>query len=172
MVMVCFIVGIRFRGKIYLEDEQLVEELLNDFKEIVEYVMLVDLGCNDLGWVCVQGLVKVNELMVIECYFYVMYIVSNVVGELVLDKIVWDFLKVCFFVGIVSGVLKIRVMEIINELELEWWGFYFGVYGYYDFEGQLNMAIVIWIMVVQEQLDGVYWVLVQIGVGIVVDFDF
>lgn len=73
--------------------------------------------------------------MVIECYFYVMYIVSNVVGELVDDWIVWDLLKVCFFAGIVSGVLKIWVMEIINELEFCWCGIYFGVYGYYDFEG-------------------------------------
>ncbi|MBD2652896.1 MULTISPECIES: anthranilate synthase component I [Synechocystis] len=165
------IAGTRPRGTTHLEDEQLAEELLNDPKEIAEHVMLVDLGRNDLGRVCVQGSVKVNELMVIERYSHVMHIVSNVIGEMAADKTAWDLLKACFPAGTVSGAPKIRAMEIINELEPERRGPYSGVYGYYDFEGQLNTAIAIRTMVVQEQADGTHRVSVQAGAGIVADSD-
>ncbi|AIE75110.1 MULTISPECIES: anthranilate synthase component I [unclassified Synechocystis] len=165
------IAGTRPRGKTHQEDEQLAKELLNDPKEIAEHVMLVDLGRNDLGRVCIQGSVKVNELMVIERYSHVMHIVSNVIGELAPDKTAWDLLKACFPAGTVSGAPKIRAMEIINELEPERRGPYSGVYGYYDFEGQLNTAIAIRTMVVQEQADGFHRVSVQAGAGIVADSD-
>jgi anthranilate synthase component 1 len=165
------IAGTRPRGKTHQQDEQLAEELLNDPKEIAEHVMLVDLGRNDLGRVCVQGSVTVDELMVIERYSHVMHIVSNVIGELAPDKTAWDLLKACFPAGTVSGAPKIRAMEIIHELEPERRGPYSGVYGYYDFEGQLNTAIAIRTMVVQEQGDGSHQVSVQAGAGIVADSD-
>jgi anthranilate synthase component 1 len=72
------IAGTRRRGKNVAEDEALAQDLLQDPKEIAEHVMLVDLGRNDLGRVCVKGSVRVDELMVIERYSHVMHIVSNV----------------------------------------------------------------------------------------------
>lgn len=134
--------------------------------------MLVDLGRNDLGRVCVKGSVEVDELMVIERYSHVMHIVSNVVGELAGDYCAWDLLKAAFPAGTVSGAPKIRAMEIINELEPERRGPYSGVYGYYDFEGQLNTAITIRTMVV-ETLSGTenHLVSVQAGAGLVADSD-
>jgi anthranilate synthase component 1 len=165
------IAGTRPRGKSAQEDEQLAQELLQDPKEIAEHVMLVDLGRNDLGRVCVQGSVKVDELMVIERYSHVMHIVSNVIGELAPDKTAWDLLKACFPAGTVSGAPKIRAMEIIRQLEPERRGPYSGVYGYYDFEGQLNTAIAIRTMVVQQESDHSHRVSVQAGAGIVADSD-
>ena len=50
------------------EDLQLEKDLLADPKERAEHVMLVDLGRNDLGRVCLPGSVFVKELMVIEKY--------------------------------------------------------------------------------------------------------
>ncbi len=44
--------------------------------------MLVDLGRNDVGRVAKIGSVKVTELMVVERYYSVMHIVSNITGEL------------------------------------------------------------------------------------------
>ena len=41
-------------------------DLLADPKERAEHVMLVDLGRNDLGRVCLPGSVSVKDLMVIE----------------------------------------------------------------------------------------------------------
>ena len=154
------IAGTRPRGATIKEDEALAQDLLRDPKEIAEHVMLVDLGRNDLGRVCVKGSVRVDELMVIERYSHVMHIVSNVVGELEPDKTAWDLLKACFPAGTVSGAPKI---------EPERRGPYSGVYGYYDFEGQLNSAITIRTMIVRPYKENHCMVSVQAGAGLVAD---
>ena len=158
------IAGTRPRGKTTQEDAALAADLLQDPKEIAEHVMLVDLGRNDLGRVCQSGSVRVDELMMVEKYSHVMHIVSNVVGKLASGKSAWDLLKACFPAGTVSGAPKIRAMEIIHELEPCRRGVYSGVYGYYDFEGQLNSAIAIRTMVVHDGK-----VTVQAGAGMVAD---
>lgn len=163
------IAGTRKRGKTVAEDNALAEDLLQDPKEIAEHIMLVDLGRNDLGRVCLKGSVKVDELMVIERYSHVMHIVSNVVGTLDPKKNAWDLLKACFPAGTVSGAPKIRAMEIIHELEPERRGPYSGVYGYYDFEGQLNSAIAIRTMIVRPQDQNSHILSVQAGAGLVAD---
>ncbi|NEQ30476.1 MAG: anthranilate synthase component I [Leptolyngbya sp. SIO4C5] len=163
------IAGTRPRGKTAQEDAALAEDLLQDPKEIAEHVMLVDLGRNDLGRVCLNGSVTVDQLMVIERYSHVMHIVSNVVGQLSPDKTAWELLKACFPAGTVSGAPKIRAMQIIHDLEPCRRGPYSGVYGYYDFEGQLNTAITIRTMVVRQQPDGSSQVSVQAGAGLVAD---
>jgi anthranilate synthase component I len=163
------IAGTRQRGATAQEDAALAADLLADPKEIAEHVMLVDLGRNDLGRVCVNGTVTVDELMVIERYSHVMHIVSNVVGQLAPDKTAWDLLKACFPAGTVSGAPKIRAMQIIHELEPCRRGPYSGVYGFYDFEGQLNTAIAIRTMVVRDRGNGKHTVSVQAGAGLVAD---
>lgn len=160
------IAGTRPRGKTPQEDAANAEDLLKDPKEIAEHVMLVDLGRNDLGRVCQSGTVRVDELMVIERYSHVMHIVSNVVGLLAPSKTAWDLLKACFPAGTVSGAPKIRAMEIIHELEKCRRSVYSGVYGWYDFEGQLNSAIAIRTMVFHNNT-----VSVQAGAGLVADSD-
>ena len=160
------IAGTRPRGKTPQEDAALALDLLQDPKEIAEHVMLVDLGRNDLGRVCQSGTVKVDELMVIERYSHVMHIVSNVVGKLAPGKTAWDLLKASFPAGTVSGAPKIRAMEIIHELEPSRRGVYSGVYGNYDFEGQLNCAIAIRTMVLRDNT-----LIVQAGAGLVADSD-
>ncbi len=163
------IAGTRPRGKNPAEDAEYAADLLADPKEVAEHVMLVDLGRNDLGRVCTSGTVVVDELMVIENYSHVMHIVSNVVGDLAPDKTAWDLLTASFPAGTVSGAPKIRAMQIINELEPDRRGPYSGVYGYYDFEGQLNSAITIRTMVVQSAEDGSHTISVQAGAGLVAD---
>ena len=85
----------------------------------------------------------VNELMVVEGYSYVMHIVSNVFGKLAPHKT-----ALVGFPQNLSRISKVWSMEIIHELESYRRGLYFGVYRYYDFEGQLNSAIAIRTMVV------------------------
>ncbi|MCG9892411.1 MAG: anthranilate synthase component I family protein [Thermosynechococcaceae cyanobacterium MS004] len=165
------IAGTRPRGKTFAEDQTFEADLLQDPKEVAEHVMLVDLGRNDLGRVCIKGSVQVEpqSLMTIERYSHVMHIVSNVIGELAPGKTAWDLLKACFPAGTVSGAPKIRAMEIIHELEGCRRGPYSGVYGYYDFEGQLNSAITIRTMVVEHQDGDHHRVSVQAGAGLVAD---
>jgi anthranilate synthase component 1 len=165
------IAGTRPRGKTPLEDAAFATDLLQDPKEVAEHVMLVDLGRNDLGRVCVNGSVTVVQLMVIDRYSHVMHIVSNVVGKLAPGKTAWELLKASFPAGTVSGAPKIRAMEIIHELEGCRRGVYSGAYGFYDFEGQLNTAIAIRTMVVRHRPDGGSTVAVQAGAGLVADSD-
>jgi anthranilate synthase component I len=162
------IAGTRPRGATPASDDALAAELLADPKEVAEHIMLVDMGRNDLGRVCASGTIVVDELMSIERYSHVMHIVSNVVGELAADKTAWDLMQACFPAGTVSGAPKIRALEIIHELEGCRREPYAGVYGYYDFEGQLNTAITLRTMVVRPQGEH-HEVFVQAGAGLVAD---
>ncbi len=163
------IAGTRPRGGDDREDEALEEELLADPKERAEHVMLVDLGRNDLGRVCLPGTVTVGDLMVIERYSHVMHIVSQVEGLLAPSRDVWDLLMACFPAGTVSGAPKIRAMQLINALEPDARGPYSGVYGAVDLNGALNTAITIRTMVVLPRPEGGWRVQVQAGAGIVAD---
>lgn len=158
------IAGTRPRGKTPEEDARLEAELLADEKERAEHIMLVDLGRNDIGRVCVFGSVRVDELMVIERYSHVMHIVSNVVGKLAPDKSVYDVLRACFPAGTVSGAPKVRAMEIIDEQEWTRRGFYAGALGYFSYSGDMDMAITIRTMLTDGQV-----AYIQSGGGLVAD---
>ncbi len=158
------IAGTRRRGQSAEEDAALAADLLADAKERAEHIMLVDLGRNDLGRVCAYGSVEVDQLMSIEHYSHVMHIVSNVCGTLRPELDHFDVLRACFPAGTVSGAPKIRAMEIIDELEPTRRGPYAGAIGYFSFEGNMDTAITIRTVVVQ---DGAAYV--QAGAGIVAD---
>ena len=160
------IAGTRPRGATHEEDLALEEDLLADPKERAEHIMLVDLGRNDAGRVCEYGTVHVadDELMFIERYSHVMHIVTNVQGKLDKDKTPFDVFKASFPAGTVSGAPKIRAMEIIDEFEKTCRGPYAGSVGYFSFSGNLDMAITIRTIVINN---GKCYI--QAGAGIVAD---
>ncbi len=160
------IAGTRRRGATPEEDAALAAELLADAKERAEHIMLVDLGRNDLGRVCRPGSVHVPTLMVVEEFSHVMHIVSQVEGELLPDKTAFDALRSCFPAGTLSGAPKVRAMEIISELEGTTRGPYGGAVGYFDYSGNMDMAITIRTMTVHN---GTAYI--QAGGGIVADSD-
>lgn len=160
------IAGTRRRGKTAEEDAKLSRSLLSDAKEKAEHLMLVDLGRNDLGRVCVYGTVAVNEFMNIEKYSHVMHIVSNVKGKLREDKDVFDVLSATFPAGTVTGAPKVRAMEIIDELEKVSRGPYAGCVGYFSFSGNLDTCITIRTIVIKGNT-----AYIQAGAGIVADSD-
>jgi anthranilate synthase component 1 len=160
------IAGTKPRGATQEQDNALAAELIADPKERAEHVMLVDLGRNDLGRVCVPGTVDVPEFMTIERYSHVMHIVSTVVGELAEGYGAFDALRATFPAGTLSGAPKVRAMEIIEELEPVRRGLYGGTVGYLDFAGDLDMAIAIRTALMR---DGRAYV--QAGGGIVADSD-
>ena len=47
------------------QEDKINEDLLNDQKELVEHLMLIDLGRNDVGRMADIGTVKVTEKMII-----------------------------------------------------------------------------------------------------------
>jgi anthranilate synthase component 1 len=160
------IAGTRPRGDNEAEDQVLMKDLLADPKEKAEHIMLVDLGRNDLGRVCVKGTVRLSEFMRVEKYSHVMHIVSNVQGKLRKDMDALDVLEAVFPAGTVSGAPKIRAMEIIEDLEAQKRGPYAGCVGILSFSKNLDTCITIRTIVVHK--DKAY---VQAGGGVVADSD-
>ena len=137
------IAGTRWRGQTEEEDQLLEKDLLADEKERAEHLMLVDLGRNDLGRVCVPGTVRVEDYSHIERYSHVMHLVSTVTGVLAEDRTALDAVMACFPAGTLSGAPKVRAMELIEEVEKTRRGLYGGVVGYLDFAGNADFAIAI-----------------------------
>ncbi len=137
------IAGTRPRGLSEDTDAALRESLLNNDKERAEHVMLIDLERNDLGRVCVGGTVRVDEYMVLETYSHVHHIVSNVSGQLREDCSPVDVIRALFPGGTITGVPKVRCMEIIGELEGTGRGAYTGSFGYLNRDGSCDLNILI-----------------------------
>jgi para-aminobenzoate synthetase component 1 len=160
------IAGTRPRGRDEDDDRRLIKDLLSNEKERAEHLMLVDLERNDLGRVCQFGTVQVDEFMTIEQYSHVSHIVSNISGTLRQDATPFEVIKAMFPGGTITGVPKIRCMEIIEELEPVRRGPYTGSFGYLSWNGNLDLNIAIRTLVLCTT--GGY---LQVGAGIVADSD-
>ncbi|WP_394836131.1 anthranilate synthase component I family protein [Pendulispora rubella] len=148
------------------ENARFLHELRTCEKELSEHVMLVDLERNDLGRVCRYGSVHVSRLMEITRYAHVMHIESEVVGELSNGKDLLDVVAALFPGGTITGVPKIRTMEIISELEPTARGLYTGSIGYLSFAGDMDLNIAI--RTILRKGSRAY---VQVGGGVVIDSD-
>lgn len=160
------IAGTRPRGLNINEDELMRKELLLNEKERAEHIMLIDLERNDIGKVSKYGTVTVDELMITEDYSHVIHIVSNIRGMLQNGKTCLDVLRATFPGGTITGVPKVRCMEIIDELEPVRRGLYTGSFGYISFSGNMDMNIVIRTFTIKNG-----FAYVQAGAGIVADSD-
>lgn len=158
------IAGTRPRGMNAREDEILRCELLLNEKERAEHIMLIDLERNDIGRVSDYGSVKVDELMITEDYSHVIHIVSNITGKFTPGKDCFDVIQAAFPGGTITGVPKVRCMEIIDELEPVRRGPYTGSVGYIGFSGNMDLNIIIRSFVIKG--GSAY---VQAGAGIVAD---
>lgn len=158
------IAGTRWRGATEEEDQLLEKELLHDDKERAEHLMLVDLGRNDLGRVCVPGTVRVHDYSHTERYSHVMHLVSAVTGMLAEGRTALDAVTACFPAGTLSGAPKVRAMELIEQVEKTRRGLYGGAVGYLDFAGNADFAIAIRTALMR---DGTAYV--QAGGGVVAD---
>jgi len=158
------IAGTRPRGATVVKDDEMVAALHASRKERAEHLMLVDLVRNDLGRVCRFGTVHVASLMETEKYSHVMHLVSHVVGEAADDATPLSALAALFPGGTITGVPKIRCMEIISELERQPRGIYTGAIGYIGFDGEMdfNIAIRTWVQRAGE-------LVARVGGGIVAD---
>jgi anthranilate/para-aminobenzoate synthase component I len=160
------IAGTRPRGQNVDEDALMRAELLLNEKERAEHIMLIDLERNDIGRVSEFGSVTADELMITEDYSHVIHIVSNIKGLLESGKTCFDLIRAAFPGGTITGVPKVRCMEIIDELEPVARGPYTGSLGYIGFSGVMDLNIIIRSFVLK---DGFAYV--QAGAGIVADSD-
>ena len=137
------IAGTRPRSADPGHDRALRAELLLSEKERAEHLMLVDLARNDLGRVAEVGSVHVDELMTIEDYAQVRHIVSNVRARLRAGADALDALLALFPGGTITGVPKVRCMQILDALEPVPRGFYTGALFYLTRSGRLDANILI-----------------------------
>ncbi|MDT0165042.1 anthranilate synthase component I [Actinotalea sp. AC32] len=158
------IAGSRPRGAGPEEDAALADELLADPKERAEHIMLVDLSRNDLVKVCEPTSVEVVELMAIKRFSHIMHICSTVVGRLREGATALETLTATFPAGTLSGAPKPRAIALIDELEPARRGIYGGTVGYFDFAGNMDMAIAIRTALIRDGRASV-----QAGGGIVAD---
>jgi para-aminobenzoate synthetase component 1 len=158
------IAGTRPRGVAQDQDQLLRAELLASPKERAEHVMLVDLERNDLGKVCRYGSVTVDEFMTVEQYSHVSHLVSEVTGTLQPGTSPFDLVKAVFPGGTITGVPKLRCMEIIEELEPVRRGLYTGALGYFSWSGDLDLNILIRTLILTDSKG-----YLQVGAGIVAD---
>ncbi|MCP3866915.1 MAG: aminodeoxychorismate synthase component I [Gammaproteobacteria bacterium] len=154
------------RGKNALEDRGLAEALMNSGKDRAENLMIVDLLRNDLGKVCAFGSIEVPEMFNLESYARVHHLVSTVKGKLAQGQDAISLLRACFPGGSITGVPKVRAMEIVEELEPHRRGVYCGAIGYIDFNGNTDTNIAIRTMVHSSGMTRLW-----AGGGIVADSD-
>lgn len=160
------IAGSRPRGHDTATDIVNAENLLADAKERSEHLMLVDLARNDLLKVCDPTSLRVSEFMEIHRFSHIMHLVSTVEGRLRPELSAVKALLATFPAGTLSGAPKPRALEIIHDLEKSARGLFGGVIGYFDFQGNADLAIAIRTAVIR---DGV--ARIQAGAGIVLDSD-
>jgi anthranilate/para-aminobenzoate synthase component I len=158
------IAGTRPRGRDAEGDRHMRTELLLDEKERAEHLMLIDLERNDLGKISNYSTVIVDEFMTTEDYSHVIHIVSNIRGTIVRGKDCFDAIRAVFPGGTITGVPKVRCMEIIDELEPVVRGPYTGSLGYISFTGSMDLNIIIRTFVIKDST-----AYVQAGAGIVAD---
>ncbi len=158
------IAGTRPRGLDAQGDMNMRKDLLLNEKERAEHLMLIDLERNDLGKISHYGSVFVDEFMITEDYSHVIHIVSNIKGKVAKNKNCFDAVRAAFPGGTITGVPKVRCMEIIDELEPVTRGPYTGSLGYISFSGNMDLNIIIRTFVIKE---GIAYV--QAGAGIVAD---
>jgi anthranilate synthase component I len=158
------IAGSRPRGEKVEDDVELAEELLADPKERAEHLMLVDLSRNDMVKVCDPTSVEVVEYMTVRRFSHIMHLCSTVVGRLRPGATALDTFRATFPAGTLSGAPKPRAIAMIDQLEPASRGIYGGTCGYFDFGGNMDMAIAIRTALLRDGRASV-----QAGGGIVAD---
>jgi para-aminobenzoate synthetase component 1 len=108
----------------------------------------------------------VDELMRLEAYSHVRHIVSDVSARLLAGRDALDALDALFPGGTITGVPKLRCMEILDSVEPVARGFYTGSLFYVTPSGRLDANILIRSAVVTAGS-----VVFHAGGGIVADSD-
>ncbi|MCJ0934238.1 anthranilate synthase component I [Mammaliicoccus sciuri] len=158
------IAGTNKRGQTEEEDKQNEIALITDEKELAEHRMLVDLGRNDLNMIAQTGSVYMPKLMTVERFEHVMHIVSIVEGKIRPEITPLQMITALLPAGTVSGAPKTRAITRIYGSRKRKRGIYAGGVGYINCNHDLDFALTIRTMVV----DNVY-VNVEAGCGVVYD---
>jgi para-aminobenzoate synthetase component 1 len=124
-------------------DQAKLEKLKVDPKERAENIMITDLVRNDLSHFAQPGSVQVKELCGIYPYNRVFQMISTVEAKIEPGLKHCDLIETAFPMGSMTGVPKIRAMEIADESETFRRELYSGTVGYFDGPKRLDLNVVI-----------------------------
>lgn len=133
------------RGRETPDDEiiALAAGLASSAKDQAEHVMIVDLHRNDLGRVSAPGSVRVEQMMRLDRRSHVVQAVADIRSTLRDGADAVDVIEAMFPAGSVTGVPKIRAMEILDTLERWSRGPYCGSFGFISSWGDLDLNVLI-----------------------------
>lgn len=133
------------RGSATTQDEaaRLGAQLVASEKDRAELTMIVDLHRNDLGRVSAPGSVRVEEMLRLDRRSHVVQAIADIRGTLAEGKDAVDVIEAMFPGGSVTGVPKIRAMELLDGLERWSRGPYTGSFGFVSPWGDMDLNILI-----------------------------
>jgi para-aminobenzoate synthetase component 1 len=148
------------------EDRAFRRELEESEKDRAELAMIVDLLRNDLGRVAKTGSVRVTTPREIHELPTVYHASATIEATLPSNVHAADLVRATMPGGSVTGAPKIRAMEILEELEDVRRGPYCGSAGWFGYDGDLRLNILIRTLVVRGDEASFH-----VGGGIVADSD-
>ena len=135
--------GTAKRGLSKIEDDELIKSLVSDPKERAENIMIVDLVRNDLSKIATKNSVQVEELCQIYSFETVHQMISRISCDIKESTSFTEIINATFPMGSMTGVPKIRAMELIEEHESFKRGVYSGSIGYIKPNGDFDFNVVI-----------------------------
>ncbi|MBL9140579.1 MAG: anthranilate synthase component I family protein [Phycisphaerae bacterium] len=125
-----------------LPSHERADTLLASGKDAAELHMIVDLMRNDLGRLCVPGSVRVDQARALESHATVHHAVAEISAHLRSGTSLLDVLRATWPPGSVTGVPKVRALQVIDELEPVSRGPYCGAIGAVSLDAlTLNVGI-------------------------------
>ncbi len=161
--------GTSARGANSADDHRSAVALAESHKERAENLMIVDLLRNDLGRICDQGTIRVEDFCRVMSLDNVHHLVSTIRGRLACGTRAGDVLRALFPCGSVTGAPKIRSIDIINELEPTGRSVYCGSVGSISVDGTLNTSVAIRTAAVTPTADNAHDVHLWGGGAVVAD---
>ena len=139
------------RGNTYEEDIRNADWLKSSKKNRFENELVVNLMINELEKIAVPGTIKKQSLYEIEKYPTVYQMTSTVKAEIPPEKNIIDIFKALFPSGSITGLPKIKTMEIISEIETSPREVYCGAIGFITPENEAVFNVPIRTVLIDKQ---------------------
>ena len=124
-------------------DEKIVLKLENDLKERAENIMIVDLVRNDLSKIATKNSVTVDELCKVYSFENIHQLISTVSCKTKKSMPFSAIMKALFPMGSMTGVPKIKAMQLMEKYETTKRGLYSGSIGVIYPNGDFDLNVVI-----------------------------
>lgn len=135
--------GTARRGKTVEEDQELIDALRNDQKEVAENIMIVDLVRNDLTRSAKPGTVDASRRLEVHSFQQVHQLISTITCQQADDVSDVAAIEQCFPPGSMTGAPKVSAMQLCESYEHSKRGLYAGSIGYFAPNGNFDFNVVI-----------------------------